>query len=662
MPTGLQLFILHLLLSLTLLSTLPSLSPSVTATQPPDGHFGGWHEGDIVPSGDVVYVIDWPHYIRCLNATTGAVLSPYVEFGFFQGILDLAVDAGNDRVYVLVQTGNGPSNLNLWLAAFTSQLQSVGNVSLATLSPPPDWFDRPLRRELSVDTDGNLLLVRELSNGAVMVQVLSSDGKQLSSWSPTGPKRGSEYVVAVGVDDRVYFHGSVYIEPRHDLLTPLYITTKDGELNSTLYLNTSTCERTPTIAVSRTGNIAIGCDNGLLMFDSRGELMPSFDYTSILQSADFLEYLAFDARDRLLAVASMTRAGVQVISSNNGDLLSVWSNGVPGLGGTYSISYEPHSHSLLAFHPTKQLPVQRVDADKGSLLQEYRGDGRLADCGPMAMAVGSLSGDVWVLLTCYASDHVFAHSRVVLHTMTANGRLRRELTLSGWSGATVQSSLVVCEDKGLFFLLSDLSGTPNVVMSFALNGTNLFNSSDVRMGNLTHYNTQLLRVNDDELAVVDTYHRRIFLLDLDNGDYLGDIRVANDTTLLSAVYDSESSSWYRSEIVYSNHSINYTIGQYAMDGSVLTRYSVNDLQFDALSIGGSGEGRRLYGLDRYEEEVVWWNIGEQQQRSATVTDAARLVQASDARALAVEYNDSDNQRRGILHSEQRRVEVRVDVS
>ena len=81
--------------------------------------------------------------------------------------------------------------------------------------------------------------------------------------------------------------------------------------------------------------------------------------------------LAFDASDRLLAVAEYDEDGVQIISTANGDLLGTLASPVPSLAFSTGLVYERQTKSLLLVKPqASDEPVLRLDADNGWLVQE----------------------------------------------------------------------------------------------------------------------------------------------------------------------------------------------------------------------------------------------------------------------------------------------------
>ncbi len=647
--TDRPLVLFRLLLSLAvLLNTTPAFA--FLSSQSADGTFHGWAVSGVVPSGDVVYVLDSPLSIRMLNRTTGTILSPAFTIPQQSNgvqVESIAVDGRHGRVYALVYLYVDDTTNNRWLLSFTSELQYVGNMSLASLSSPPEWFTTLSISVLPVDEAGDVYVVRRLLNSKVLVHVISPDSQAVSTWSPPfDTQSASGWSVAMGPDELLYFQT---VADSASLPTPLYVTTTDGKLQSTLYLNISAadCPQSVAVAVSRSNDIALACQNSLFLFDSSGQPVPSFRYISTLEQNTWTSFIsvAFDGSDRLLAVASDAAYGVQVVSATSGDLLTVWSTGVPWLGYTVSFTYEARTDSLLALQSLNEVVVQRMEAERGTMLQEYRNIGRLQQCTASAMAVGE-SGNIHILAQCFDQQHEYG--RAVLYTMDAAGQLRREMALSGWAGESKYEQLLVCEDKGLFYMLTvDNSADPAIrlVVAFALNGTGVFNATDPRIGNIRSRTAQLLRVNDNELAVVDTYNSRIALLDLDNGDFLGNLTVSNDTTLLSAVYDSHSESWFRSEVPIGTFSwVNCSVNQYAADGSMVAQYVYAGDAFDSLTI--DVVGRRLYALDGYEAEVVWWNIPAQphQQHTTTAAEtigAVRVVQASGQRGLVHDESVQD---------------------
>lgn len=617
--------LLHLLCCLLLLSAMPSHS---LAAFPADGSFRGWSISHAIPRpvNDVVYVLDRPNHIRTMSRTTGAPLQYNVTIDNAY-IVAMAVDGLTGAVYALVEPVNYFTFVDVsdyTLLSFTADLQPVGNVSLAaTLSPPPMWDDRLLSVTLPVDRLNLIYFARQLGNGTVLVHVITPSLKLAHTW--TAPFVGSSslsYLMAMGPDDSLYFQATDLRWYSRDEHWPTYKTSTAGVVQMTMYLPLSayTCQYVSAMAVlHRTGGIALACGNNMLLFDGFGKRVQSFSYEA--PTWRIIQSLAFDRTERILAVAG--NLGVQVISSANGDLLNSWGNDVPSLLYAQMLAYQPSSRSLIALRVDGDVPVIRIDADRGTLLQTYALPSRLDNCYPLASAVGG-TGDMHVLLSCYhiTDDFDFIRS-VVLHTMTAAGRVRREVQLSGWTDDMLQPQLLVCEDVQLFYLVTNTYLDSRVIV-FAFNGTNVFNMTDTRIGTLGGWNTQLLRVNDNTLAVVDTDHSRIVLVDLLNGAYFGIINAPHDTFILAAVYDASSDSWYRSELDLVNGSwTNSSIRQYAADGAVLSSYSLAGEEINLLTVGGSGDARRLYALGGYEGQVGWWHIGSQQSAQLAVSLAKR---------------------------------------
>ena len=617
----------RLLLSLVVLFVTLQLS---LVAQPADGSFRGWQVGDVAPhpNNGVVYVLDYPNYIRAVNRTTGAVLQWSATLTTAQYIVAIAADGLSNRVYALIQSTVEDRNtdyIDYWLVTLTADLHPIANISLATLSPQTTWFDRMFTHTLPIDSKGNVYIARQLNNGTVLVHIFTPDGKQARTWTaPFHTEEQLGYSLALGPGDTLYFQTDYYWwwlynddQPR-----PLHITTTDGVLlASILYdLTSANCEEISAIAVSPTsGNVAVACDSTLLLFDASGVLVPSFRYISTLDSWTGIQSLAFDSIDRLLAVVPTYDIGIQVVSSVSGDLLSVWTNGVPTLSFSQAVVYEPWSQSLVAFRPSSKSIVLRVDADRGTLLQEYSLSARQDNCYSAAAALGA-TGDLHLLLNCYYFDARYYTTKLLLHSMTPAGRIRREVVLDGWSAGMLQSNqLVVCEDKQLFYVLTNWWDRINTVVAITFNGTNVFNYTDKRIGNIGNWNTQLLRVNDNTLAVVDPDNYRIILLDLDNGAFFGTIPLPQNTLQLGTAYDGNS--WYRSEVDWIDRTGwgNSSIRQYATDGSVMAYYSLDGEELGKLSIGGVGDRHRLYAVDRYEGTVAWWNIQSQASEQQTAT-------------------------------------------
>ena len=623
-------FLPPLLLPLLL---LVCVSPFSLSLQPADGAFRGWQITDVAPlaSTGVAYVLDSPRYIRAVNSSSGMVLPQSTSIDNARVILAIAADGffASQRVYALME----PSYFNfwdvdLWLVAMTADLQFIGNVSLAGLNPPLDRYDQMLSNTLPIDSNGDVYYVRRLYNGTVLVHVITPDSKQIRTW--TAPLPGDQfahYIMAIGPDDTLYFQTDYYYRwMENDRPRALYVLSTDGVLQSAVNLSISsdTCRSISAMAVSRrTGNIALACGNSIELFRSSGAPVPTFSYSSVLPRYSLFSSLLFDPIDRLLAVAAYGEYGIQVVSSVSGDLLSDWNSRVPTFYYSRALVYEAWSRSLVAFPYFTDQPAVRVDADTGALVQEYRLAGRLGGCYTLASNVGS-SGDLYLLLQCWDEPFggYWSVGRVVLHAMSPAGRVRREVVLTSWSYWQLQTNtLIVCEDKQRFFVVAGEDWDKNQVVAIAFNGTILNSFNDTRMGFLGPYNTHLLRVNDNTLAVLDGYHDRIALVDLDNGDFFGNITFPPYTTVLAVAYDGQS--WYRSEMSFTDDYTwtNISINQYADDGSVTAQYGVANRQFDMLTIAGDGDRRRLYALDRYEGTVAWWKIQPQQQQHHTTPRA-----------------------------------------
>ena len=596
-----------------------------SAAQPTSGTFRGWHVGDVTPAGDVVYVLDTPSYIRALNRATGAVLPMNASLNRDDWVTAIAHDASTNRVYALVQASKYDwqnAYIDYYMVTLSSDLHIISNMSLTTLSPRPTYYERLFSRTLPVDKAGNVYLPRQLDNGTVLVHVIAPDSNKVATWQAPFPiDEYLTYSLDMGPDDNLYFQTNYYYYWYRDTeQRPLYVTTSSGALVSTLNLNLSsqTCAYANALAVSRvSGMIAVDCDNSIRLFDKGGLPIPSFRYFSVADTWSSFISLAFDSTDRLLGVVSSGDFGIQVISTTSGDLLADWSGRVPSLEYSQAIKYQPSTRSVLAFDSIsdRSTVAVRIDADTGALMQQYRLLGRLDNCYTLARDV-SASGDIHLLLYCYyVVDNFFYETKIVLHSLTPAGRVRREVVLDRWSlNMIMGNQLVVCEDKGMFYTVTnDYWYQQNQVVAFAFNGTNMFNFTDPRIGGIGYYRTGLLRADDNTIAVVDPEHSRIALLDLDDGAFFGNISVSrNNTQLLAAVYDGQS--WFRSETTWSNDYqwVNTSVNQYSTEGDVLARYSLaTQHQFSRLSVGSAGDGNRLYALDEYEGTMAWWQVQAQ---------------------------------------------------
>ena len=646
-----------LLLPLFLLLCVSPLSLSL---QPADGTFRGWNLVDVAPlaSTDVAYVLDYPRTIRAVNSSSGMVLPQSTSIDNAGAVLAIAADSffASQRVYALVETFDTFDwfQINYWLVTMTADLQLIGNMSLAGLNPPTSRYDRRLSNTLPIDSNGDVYYVRQLDNGTVLVHVITPDSKQIRSWTaPLPGDRATTFAMAIGPDDTLYFQTDYYYYwMQNDRPRALYTLSTDGVLQSAVNLSISSDAygRISSMAVSpRTGNIALACGNSIELFRSSGAPVPTFSYSSVLPRYSSFVSLQFDPIDRLLAVAAYGEYGIQVVSSVSGDLLSDWNNRVPVLYDSRAMVYEAWSRSLVAFPFYSDVAAVRLDADTGALVQQYRLAARLADCWTMATTVGA-SGDLYLLLQCWDEPFggYWVGERILLHVMSPAGRVRREVVLAGWSSWMLQeNALVVCEDKQRFFVVAGEGWESDQVVGLAFNGTTLFRFNDTRMGTFGPYNTRLSRVSDNTLAVLDRYHNRIALVDLDNGDFFGNITFPRYTTVLDAVYDGQS--WYRSEMSYT---VNYTwsnvsINQYADDDTVMAQYGQANREFDMLTIAGEGDARRLYALDRYEGAVAWWNIPQQQRSQQQTTPRAQAKRHSARKDVQLSTGEQPHDEREV---------------
>ena len=676
----LSLSLRHLLLPLSLLLAVSVLSQPADAV---DGVFRGWQIGDVAahPDSDLVYLLDQPRFIRVVNRTSGQVVQRDVaelQLGESMYVLGIGSDAPRNRVYALVRVLRIDYDRNevdeLLLQAYTSELKYSGTMNLTgRLDPPLSlYYDRLFSRTLPVDPqDGTVVFARQLFNGTLLVHRIGFDNG-IDTWQPPFKTSVEEsYSMALGPSGTLYFMTNFYYffgygydyPPR-----PLYITTSTGDLQSAYNLSLSydTCFRNRAIAVSRsTGSIALACDNGIQLFDATGQAVPGFSYTPTLDFYNSFRSLAFTSGDRLLAVGgAYNEAAVQVISTVNGDLLTKWTDGVPALYSVISIEYQPYSRSLVAFRQDEDAPVLRVDADTGRLLQEYALVGRLSQCYTTAGVTG-YSGDLHLALSCYeyTVDRGYAN-KVVLHSMTPAGRVRREVVLHGFESSELRyGALVVAEDKQLFYMLtsgymrSHGRNDVGIALAFHFNGSLAFNFSDSRIGSLGSYGTSLLRVDDNTLAVCDGENNRIALLDMNSGAFFGNITVPTNTYLVAAAYDGQR--WYRSELDIHNNSqyfsYNNTIRAYDAEGRAQSEYFWgNGRSVAALSIAGDAKGQRLYVQDQYDGSVAYWNINAQpSEKRAPVAVEQREPVERQANSAAFEAAVRALRQKGMAEQKQR---------
>ena len=242
-------------------------------------------------------------------------------------------------------------------------------------------------------------------------------------------------------------------------------------------------------------------------------------------------------------------SGLQLVAPTSGDVLTTWTNGVPSLIDINGMTYERRSNSLIVSGLRGfTSPVVRLEADHGALVQEYAVESRLSACKSFASFVAP-SGNLYTLLRCGPNPNT-VWTTTYLYGMTQAGQLLSEVLVRGWGWLQLQLTLVVCEDKRMFYLVTRLRYpnplAMNYVMAFSMNGTSVWNATDARIGNIEDWSGSLLRFNDNTLALIAS--PRIALLDLDNGAWFSNIttNTTNNTRLLAAAYDG--STWYCSEV------------------------------------------------------------------------------------------------------------------
>ena len=664
-------FLLVLVLPLSLLLlAFPSSSLSVTVT-PANGAFRGWDPSAILsdPSDNsTMWLIDWPRYIRAVNPMNGSAIQPNRSLDN-RRILSAGIDTRNQHIVAVTGGESFLSQLDLTLHVLQkSDLSTVATLSLnAALDPPlpsrpsSDWFFNTL----PIDSKGNIYFPRQLSNRTLLVYVISPEGKQLKTWTQPWKDDGTRYVMTMGPADLLYIQ-SFYYYYRRDGPRSLYVVNTDGELQTTLYLNTSMAEweQIGGISVSyKTGNIVLGSDNNVLLFNSAGMQLPSFRYNSLLlEWYDWILSITFDAADRVLVIPAYGEYGVQVLG-RNGDLLSCWTNGVPNLYRAQNLVYDQRSSSVVVFLPEDDLVALRLDHDTGRLIQEYYMIGRLTEdyCYHIASDLGQ-SGDLYLLLRC---GWDYWGGTVVLQSLNYAGQTRRQLVVPGVQGLELQPALLVSEDKQMFYLLSydDTGAGANKLLAFAFNGSRAYEAVDKRIGSIGSDHSTLTRVDDTTLAVVDPANDRIVLLDLDTGAYFGQLKMPANTYLLAAVHDGEY--WYRSEFTWGDipWEWNSTVGQYAANGDLLAQFVIRSQSeqssIEWISVARSGQRQqRLYALDREQEALVWWDLQAQQAEAAESDGVVRVVQASGVSALHTDANtESRTGRRSLRQKEDERLQA-----
>ena len=646
-----------LLLLSTLLAAALFAVPCLSLTaQPVDGVFRSWSVVDVAshPASSAVYLSDSYAAIRAVNSTTGLLL-PYVALigNYPTTVRGIVSDGQNSLVHALTAKLDRSTYYytDYRLITLTADLKIIANVSLDnTLSPRLEW-EEELFDTILVDSKSCVYIARQLFNSSLLVHVLQN-GKQIDAWlAPVAAAWNLDYQVAMGAGSLIHIKPTNSWTP--SVSQPLFVVTTGGLLVATLNLNlTNNAYYQNALAVSRSsGNIAISSGYGIALFTSAGVRLSSFRYLSPVDDYSGFRRLAFDGSDRLLAIDTQDEFGVQLISSKNGDLLGSWQTPVPPLRYTRSMVYERQSNSLLIAQPSvRTSTVVRLDGDNGVLLQEYPNVGRTNRCITLASTVGSF-GNIYKLLQC--ADNNYNYNTLVMQGINTVGQLRREISIQGWNYDSVLNTIVVNEERELFFIItgSQFDRRPaNKVVAFTFNGTNVWNSTtDSRTGSFD-YGAQL-QFADDQLAIVDPQNNRIALLSLSTGAFFGNTTIPEYIYVFAAVH--AGGSWYRSEAQFDFRSTNYniTIAKYASDdGSLQQQYLLETLSdslqlTEVLAVDDDGRNGRLYALQSSSRlastAVQFWKLrpsDEEQHQTVAEDSPVRRVQSSGKQVLSAETN------------------------
>ena len=514
------------------------------------------------------------------------------------------------------------------LVTLTTDLEPIDEVSLnGLLVPPIQLFDDPLDAPL-VDKNGVLYIVRTLRNSTTLVHVLQN-GVQIDVWqAPFATPNNLGFVtVAMGSGSLIHFQ---WFQGGTLTGQPLYVTTTGGLLVATLRLNTNFTDAYGRygvrLAVSRnSGNIAISLGDNIALFTSSGVRLSSFNYVSPLSYYDRFSRLAFDASDRLLAVDEDNEYGVQIISTTNGDLLGTLASPVPELSYVQHLHYERQTKSLLLSQPgVTDVPVLRLDADNGWLVQEYPLLGRYQDCFTLTSAVSASTGNIYNLLVCGVGGELY-YGTLLLQATTPAGRLVRETVLGGLRFTQILYQLVVDEDRGLFYMLAGplpQRNTAFTVVAFGFNGTNMYNFTDSRIGTI-RTGAQLLPVTDHTIGVVDNGNNRILVLDVDSHSLSNTLTIPRGVDVDSAVY--AAGSWYLAESVFDTRTrlVNISLNQYT-NGSLTQQlfFEIARVPRTAVLLAVDNDARRLYCWQGLRGSfgasyILYWDFrrfdGQQQQ-------------------------------------------------
>ena len=316
-----------LLAAATLLLALPSLSLTV---QHADGVFHNWRLSSLAshPNKSVVYVLDNNQWIGAVDSETGALLSYKASLSDSGNLYwtNLAVDSSGKRVYVIDRQRYSPNYVyNCSAVTLSADLAPLSNVSLSSvLSPPLSTADNVVGTPL-VGATGLVYVVRRLSNYTLRVNVVSPVGTLLNTWlQPWRISRVTLYRSAVGPNDSLYF---IPAAPQWEYDTPpVFVTSGSGGLLSSFSLNITYLDcyayhDVDAISVSSSGNIAVSSGNCVMLFDSGGQRVPSFEFQPSWAANKLFRALAFSGTDKVLAVEQYS-ASISVISASTGNVVA----------------------------------------------------------------------------------------------------------------------------------------------------------------------------------------------------------------------------------------------------------------------------------------------------------------------------------------------------
>ena len=615
---------------LFVLLILNCLSPTLSlAARLPDGGFTDWSVTGIAahPTLRLSYIVDGNRWIRTIDGVSGIVQKPVADLGVAPWRV-AGIIASTSYVYALTTTLVNNQTAYSLVTLNNVDLTIVSNVSLsATLSPTLQPGDS-IYSTLLLDDNQVLYIVHRLANSSLLVHAVTQKGEQTNVWMAPFNTTNTNFLVTGGEYGLFYWQSM----KTGSAPAPMYVTFITGEFDTTLYLSVPTVHYYDytygSLALTDDITLVVSFSSkGPYLFDNNGAWIQTFNYG---WSKYGFGKLVLDSNYNSLGLDNADDSSITVISSTSGAQVAVWDSGVVDLFDVRLTAVDGRSNSILVSQPSinnDDAPLMRLEGNHGYLLQQYPAQERLRHCSSFALFVAP-SGNIYNLLRC----PVGSNWTTVLHGMTAAGQVRREVELR-WSPSLLQPTLVVREDTGLFYLISNLrynnQSAINRVMAFSVNGTTHSYFTDSRIGNIGNQVSRLLRYNDNTLALVDPLASRIALLDINSGGIFSNLTFgwANNTRLLSAVYDG--TTWFCGEATGSTYPYSFSINQYTANGSRLAQY-VLDSPDGVVNVALSVDigGTKLYATKdspNFGPLIVWWSTAARDNQPGAEEGVARIL-------------------------------------